>query len=116
MPFWKVPEVIVDASRYFTQAKHLDVYGIGYFLREWGRDINIWTDMPLIPFLYGLIFKLFGESRIYIQAFTTLLFSLTVVLTYNIGKTLWDETVGFLWRVASARYPIPIFSNTTHAC
>ena len=95
MPFWKVPEVIVDASRYFTQAKHLDVYGIGYFLREWGRDINIWTDMPLIPFLYGLIFKLFGESRIYIQAFTTLLFSLTVVLTYNIGKTLWDETVGF---------------------
>ena len=95
MPFWKVPEVIVDASRYFTQAKHLDVYGIGYFLKEWGRDINIWTDMPLIPFFYGLIFKLFGESRIYIQAFTTLLFSLTVVLTYNIGKTLWDETVGF---------------------
>ncbi|MBI3378976.1 MAG: glycosyltransferase family 39 protein [Nitrospirae bacterium] len=95
MPFWKAPEVIVDASRYFTQAKHLDVYGIGYFFREWGRDINIWTDLPLIPFLYGLIFKLFGESRIYIQAFTTLLFSLTVVLTYNIGKTLWDETVGF---------------------
>ncbi|MBI5042960.1 MAG: glycosyltransferase family 39 protein [Nitrospirae bacterium] len=94
MPFWKLPEVIVDASRYFTQAKHLEVYGIEYFLREWGRDINIWTDMPIIPFLYGLIFKFFGESRVYIQAFTTLLFSMTVVLTYKIGKTLWNETVG----------------------
>jgi hypothetical protein len=95
MPFWRVPEVIVDVSRYFTQAKHLSVYGIGYFIREWGRDINIWTDMPLISFIYGLIFKFFGESRAFIQAFTTFLFSMTVVLTYNIGKTLWNETVGF---------------------
>jgi len=95
MPFWRAPEVIVDASRYFTQAKHLDVYGIGYFLKEWGRDIVAWTDLPLIPFLYGLIFKLFGESRAYIQIFTTFLFSMTVVLTYLIGKELWDEDVGF---------------------
>ncbi len=32
--------------------------------------------------------------RIAIQAFTTLLFSGTVVLTYLIGRTLWNETVG----------------------
>jgi len=93
--FWREPEVIIDASRYFTQAKHLSTYGAGYFLREWGRDIVAWTDMPLIPFFYGLIFKFFGESRIYIQMFTTFLFSMTVVLTYLIGKTLWDEEVGF---------------------
>src|SRR3990170_452900 len=55
--FWKEPEVIVDASRYFTQAKHLKIYGIKYFLQEWGRGINAWTDLPLVPFLYGLIFK-----------------------------------------------------------
>jgi hypothetical protein len=93
--FWRIPEVIIDASRYFTQAKHLEVYGIRYFLREWGRGINVWTDMPLMPFLYGLIFKFFGESRVYIQLFNTLLFSMTVVLTYLIGKALWDRTVGF---------------------
>lgn len=92
--FWKMPEVIVDASRYFTQAKHLEVYGIGYFLKEWGKNIMSWTDLPLIPFLYGLIFKFFGESRLYIQIFTTLLFSMTVVLTYLIGKELWDEDTG----------------------
>ncbi|MDP3111841.1 MAG: glycosyltransferase family 39 protein [Thermodesulfovibrionales bacterium] len=92
--FWREPEVIIDASRYFTQAKHLEIYGIGYFFREWGRDIMAWTDMPLVPFLYGLIFKFFGESRLYIQIFTTFLFSMTVVLTYMIGKTLWDEDTG----------------------
>jgi len=93
--FWREPEVIVDASRYFTQAKHLEIYGAGYFIREWGRDIAAWTDMPLVPFFYGMIFKFFGESRIYIQAFTSLLFSMTAVLTFLTGKTLWDEAAGF---------------------
>jgi 4-amino-4-deoxy-L-arabinose transferase-like glycosyltransferase len=75
--FWGEPEVIVDASRYFTQAKHLG------------------TDMPFVPFLYGLIFRFFGESRVYVQLFTTFLFSLTVVFTYGIGTTLWDRQTGF---------------------
>ena len=92
--FWREPEVIVDAARYFTQAKHLETYGIGYFIAEWGREVSAWTDLPLVPFLYGTIFGLGGERRILIQLFTTLLFSGTVVLTYLLGKTLWDETVG----------------------
>lgn len=95
LPFWGEPEIIVDTSRYFTQAKHLDVYGTGYFLKEWGKAIPAWTDMPLVPFLYGLIFKLLGEHRIAIQLFTTALFSLTTVLTYLVGKTLWDRETGF---------------------
>ncbi|MEK9145679.1 MAG: glycosyltransferase family 39 protein, partial [Elusimicrobiota bacterium] len=92
---WGEPEVIVDASRYFTQAKHLELYGLEYFLREWGGQIAAWTDLPLIPLLYGLVFRFAGEDRIYIQIFTTLLFSASVVLTYLIGRTLWDETTGF---------------------
>ncbi len=93
--FWKVPEVIIDASRYFTYGKHLELYGIRYFISEWGNSINAWTDLPLVPFLYGLIFKLFGEGRAFIQVFTSVLFSMTVVVTYRIGKTLWDEETGF---------------------
>jgi len=93
--FWREPEVIVDASRYFTQAKYLEIYGPGYFLNEWGGEIFAWTDMPLVPLLYGLIFRIFGESRIYIQGFITFLFSMSVVLTYLTGKTLWDEDTGF---------------------
>jgi Dolichyl-phosphate-mannose-protein mannosyltransferase len=92
--FWGEPEVIVDASRYFVQAKYLELYGIGYFFREWGNDITVWTDLPLVPLLYGLVFKFFGEYRTGIQIFNSLLFSGTVVLTYLIGKTLWDKTIG----------------------
>ena len=95
LPFWKESELIVDASRYFTQAKYLEVYGIGYFLKEWGKMVPAWTDLPFVPFLYGLIFKWFGESRLAIQLFTTALFSLTTVLTYLTGKTLWNRETGF---------------------
>jgi hypothetical protein len=93
--YWQEPEVIMDASRYFTQAKHLELYGFRYFLREWGGDIVAWTDMPLVPFLYGVIFRFFGESRLYLQVFTGVLFALTVVLTYRVGCELWDDDIGF---------------------
>jgi len=93
--FWREPEVIVDASRYFTQAKYLELYGAGYFLREWGTGISAWTDMPLLPFLYGLLFRFAGEGRVYVQLFTTILFSLSVLLVYGIGRRLWNEDVGF---------------------
>jgi 4-amino-4-deoxy-L-arabinose transferase-like glycosyltransferase len=92
--FWKVPEVIIDASRYFTQAKHLNQYGMSYFVDQWGKDIMAWTDLPAVPFLYGLVYKFFGEYRFVIQVFTALLFSMTVGLTYLIGKSLWNEDTG----------------------
>ena len=93
--FWSEPEVIVDSSRYFTQAKHLELYGLPYFAEEWGRRIAAWTDMPLVPLLYGVVFRTFGEVRNYVQIFTSALFGFTVALTYLTGKELWDEEVGF---------------------
>ena len=94
VPLWREPEVILDASRYFLQAKHLELYGISSFFREWGRDIGVWTDLPVVPFFYGLIFRYIGESRLYIQVFTSLLFSLTLLLTYGIGRHLWNRDMG----------------------
>jgi len=94
LPLWREPEVIIDVSRYFLQAKHLELYGISSFFREWGRTIGAWTDLPVVPFLYGLIFRYLGEYRVFIQACTTLLFSLTVLLTYHIGRTLWNRETG----------------------
>lgn len=92
--FWGEPEVIVDAARYFMQAKYLELYGVGYFLGEWGTGIAAWTDLPLVPFLQGLVLAVSGETRVAVQVFTTLLFSATVVLTYLTGRTLWDQTTG----------------------
>ena len=94
LPLWQEPEAVIDASRYFVQAKYLSEYGAGYFLREWGRVIHAWTDLPLVPFVYGLIFAWFGEERIYIQIFNSLLFALTCLLTFAVGKNLWDEETG----------------------
>lgn len=93
--FWSEPEINIDASRYFSQAKHLELYGAGFFFREWGRAISAWTDLPVVPFFYGVIFSVFGENRVYIQLFTTLLFSLSVLLTSQIGKKLWNADTGF---------------------
>jgi 4-amino-4-deoxy-L-arabinose transferase-like glycosyltransferase len=95
VPMWQESELILDASRYFLQAKHFEIFGAGYFIQEWGGEISTWTDMPLIPFLYGMIFKVFGEHRICIQILNTFLFSSTVVITFLIGKELWDEERGF---------------------
>lgn len=91
---WQEPEVIVDAARHFMQAKYVEIHGIEYFLAAWGNDIPAWTDLPLAPLIHGVIFQVFGESRIAVQVFTSLLFSGTVVLTYLIGKTLWCRDLG----------------------
>jgi hypothetical protein len=96
VPFWGEPEIIMDASRYFTQAKYLAVHGIGAFWREWGGEISAWTDLPLIPFLYGLVFAGLGEARIFIQILTTFFFVGAVLLTYLYGKDLRDEETGVL--------------------
>jgi hypothetical protein len=103
--FWSEPEVIVDAARYFSQAKQLKVYGLSYFSEQWGGAIFAWTDLPLLPLLYGVIFKFAGEHRILIQILSTIFYSLTVVLTYQLGKILWDEETGFWGGVLLLGFP-----------
>jgi 4-amino-4-deoxy-L-arabinose transferase-like glycosyltransferase len=93
--FWSVPEINTVSARYVTQAKNLEIYGISYFLKEWGHGIQAWMDLPAVPFFDGIIFKVFGESRFSIQLFTAFLFGMTAVVTYLIGKSLWDEETGF---------------------
>ncbi len=95
LPLWSEPELLLDSGRYFLQAKAFSQYGLLYFIREWGHAITIWTDMPLVPFFYGLLFKIFGESRTVVQFFNTMLFVLTVLLTFRIGTVLWNRETGF---------------------
>lgn len=94
MTHWGNPEVIVDAGRYFSQAKYLEVYGLASFFDQWGKGVFAWTDLPLVPLIYGLIFKLFGESRTAVQIINTFFFSGTVFLVYCLGRQLWDNRVG----------------------
>ncbi len=98
--FWSQPEVIVDSSRYFTQAKHLSQYGVLYYLSQWGGAIVPWTDMPLVPFVFGMGFKLLGESRLVVQMITTSAFAGTVWLTALSAKEFFrgegEEDMGVL--------------------
>jgi hypothetical protein len=93
---WGEPELIMDTSRYFSQAKYLEVHGIRAFWQGWGGEISAWTDLPLLPFLYGLVFAGLGEARIFIQILTTFFFVGAVLLTYLYGKDLRDEETGVL--------------------
>lgn len=91
---WRVPEVIVDASRYFTEAKALELRGLGGFLAAWGRELPAWTDLPLVPALYGVVFRALGESRVLAQLLVAVLFAGSAVLTYRTGAALLGEEIG----------------------
>lgn len=105
IPFWNVPEVIIDNARYFAQAKYLELYGISYFFQEWGNSISAWTDLPLMPFLYGLAFQVFGEHRIIIQVINSALFAGSVLVTFELGRTLWGYQHGFFGAVLLLGFP-----------
>ena len=96
LPFINSPEYLLDSARYFLQAKYLKVYGISEFFQEWGGQVTAWTDLPLVPLIYGILFKLFGETKSVITFFNVLLFGLIPIITYLIGRLLWDRTTGFL--------------------
>lgn len=93
---WPTPEVILDAARHFGQAKSVGLHGAASLLQAWGAEIPAWTDLPLVPVLYGSIFALLGEDRFYLQVLNSLLFAGTVLLTWQIGRTLWQEEVGLI--------------------
>ncbi len=93
--FRNEPEINTVSARYVVLAKHLELYGIASFWKEWGHGLQAWMDLPAVPFFDGLLFKAFGESRIVLQLFTAALFGMATVVTYLIGKTLWDADTGF---------------------
>ena len=96
LPFINSPEYLLDSARYFLQAKYLQVYGISEFFQEWGGEVTAWTDLPLVPLIYGVLFKLFGESKQVIVVYNILLFGLVPVFTYLTGRLLWDRSTGFI--------------------
>jgi hypothetical protein len=96
LPFLNTPEALLDSARYFLQAKYLAQYGIQQFFQAWGGEIAPWTDLPLVPFLYGTLFKLFGEEKQVIAIYNSLLFSLIPLLTYYTGRLLWDRSTAFI--------------------
>ncbi|NOZ82549.1 MAG: hypothetical protein GXN98_01840 [Euryarchaeota archaeon] len=89
-----MPELNPDAARYFSEAKFLAVEGVESFVSEWGKRLYVYVDQPLVPFIYGILFKLFGESRLVIQAYNFTLYALLTLLVYRIAQRLWGRRAG----------------------
>ena len=91
---FRQPEMIIDAGRYFIQAKYLALRGPLYFLNHWGGEIPAWTDLPLIPFIQGVIFRYIGEERILIQVFNLMVFGGAFYLLFLLAERLFGEEAG----------------------
>ena len=111
LPFLDTPEVIVDAARYFLQAKSFSEHGPAWFLSQWGREIFAWTDLPLIPLLYGLLFTIFDGSRLALQLCNAMLFAATALLIAVLGRELWDEETGVAGAIFFLGFPY-LYSQT----
>lgn len=105
LPLMRMPEIMMDTARYFTYAKYAEVYGVGYLWREWGNAIDPWTDLPLVPLLYGAVFSLLGESRLYVQMLNLLFFTSTVLLASRLAKLLFGSSSGFYAGIALLAMP-----------
>jgi len=94
IPLAFLPELLLDSGRYFLQAKYLATHGFLGYWRGWGGAVWAWTDMPLSSLLYGSIFFLMGESRVYCQVLNICLFGLSAGLVYGCGRILWGKRTG----------------------
>ena len=102
---WSTPEFMLDSARYFSHAKIISTYGLGYFLSQWGSNISAWTDLPLPSLLYGSVFAIFGESRQFIQFTNSLLYVASLYLTYQLGKGIWGQQTGIYAAILLLAFP-----------
>ncbi len=108
MFLWNMPEVNNDYRVYFDYAKYIEVNG----LRDAYPVGSSGSTYFVMPILDGYMFRLFGEERIVIQVLRTALFALTAVVTYYIGKELWNRKVGFV--AGALLLSFPYFLSMSH--
>ncbi len=101
MLLWNMPEVNNDYRVYFGYAKTVEANGLQYATTIGPPG----SEYFVMPVLDGYLFKLFGEERIVIQILRTILFSLTAVMTYYIGKELWNQRVGLIAGMLLLSFP-----------
>lgn len=119
MPLWSAPEMMLDSGRYLLQARYLAENGILSFVKGWGHQIWIWSDLPLSSALYGLVLRFAGSSTLSYQILNTLLFSGAVLLTSAVGNLLWNRHLGIMSGLMLLGSPFlltqaPQFMNDLH--
>jgi hypothetical protein len=88
---WTLPEGNLDYYRYYRTANIVNELGLIEYFGKWKPS---GTDLPFIPIVYGLLFNIFGVSRVVIQIFNTICFAFTSYLIFKIGSMIWNRNVG----------------------
>ena len=101
-----IPEPIIDAARHFVAFKAVVERGPTGFLAAWGGELKPWTDLPLLPLLFGILLALAGEARWVVQAANIVLFAGTVAITVALGRRLWGEAAGIAAGLSLLAMPI----------
>jgi len=74
-----------------------------------------WTKPPLAYWLMAAGMKIFGENPWGLRFFSSLAFVLTALLSFDIGRRLWDEKTGLLCGLVYATCPLAIgVANTVN--
>jgi tetratricopeptide (TPR) repeat protein len=86
------------------------------FYDRWARDIAAGTDStgaffmtPLYSYFLAVIYRLFGRDLLLVRLIQAGLGSFTAVLTYALGRELFDRRVGILSGLVVATYGALIF-------
>jgi 4-amino-4-deoxy-L-arabinose transferase-like glycosyltransferase len=84
-----------DMGRYQVEAKYLAENGVVKFFKEWGV-FYCPIDFPVIPFFYGLSYKIFGEGEWAVLLVNLFFFAGVLFFTYKIAEKLFNKKVATL--------------------
>lgn len=98
--FLVTPHIDSDQAIFGLQGRHILQGESPIF--SWGTGY-IGT---LQSFLDAVAFYIFGSSRLVLNAVTTLLSVAFIIITYHLGKTLHNETTGFIGALFASVSPV----------
>jgi 4-amino-4-deoxy-L-arabinose transferase-like glycosyltransferase len=95
-----------DEERSLSVARVVSKEGIAsaYETSGWLRTRH----PPLIPLLYGFVIDLRGDRLFFLRVASTLFFSASLVLTYLVGRELYDRKTGFLASLFFLSFPLSV--------
>lgn len=90
------PETNPDFVRYIYYAQIFDDKGIIYYFTEWGSGFATHVDLPTGSLPFGIIFSLFGETRLVIQVFSITITIVTAYFIFLLGEKIISKKCGMI--------------------
>lgn len=100
-------QVWPDEAHNFEAAKIVAEEGVGSFFFNYSGIP--WLGIqhpPLVPVIYGYIMRLLGTNLFVIRLFSLFIGIVTIVITYFIGKALYDRNTGFFAAIILLCFPL----------